>query len=216
MGGLGSGRHGGGPTVESSLTLDIDKLRRDDLIAPGLYRRLTLTWSWSGSGERIADIVAVVDTHETGGSLRLQFVSRNPATGGRSETDQPIRLTTIEQPFGGRRWFALCPFTGARCSKLIMPPGATKFAARGAWRRLAYKVQREAPYDQALRRAFKLRARLGDHRGGIGDPIRKPRWMRRRTYERQIAEIERAEAQVESYLAAFLDRLRSRDPGLRI
>ena len=216
MGGFGSGRHGGGPTVESSLTLDIDKLRRDALIVPGIYRRVSLTWSWTGTGERIADIVAVVDTHEEGGSLRLQFRSRNTMTGERTETDQPIELVTIEQPFGGRRWYAICPYSGARCSKLHLPPGATKFAARGAWRRLAYKVQREAPYDQALRRAFKLRARLGDHRGGIGDPIRKPKWMRWRTYDRQLAEIERAEMQVEGQLAAFLDRLRSRDPGIQL
>ena len=216
MGGFGSGRHGGGPTVESSLTLDIDKLRRDALIVPGIYRRVSLTWSWTGTGERIADINMVVDTGDDAGVMHLQFVSRNHATGERSETDQPIRLTTIEQPFGGRRWYAICPYSGARCSKLHLPPGATKFAARSAWRRLAYQVQREAPYDQALRRAFKLRARLGDKRGGIGDPIRKPRWMRWRTYERQLAEIECAEMQVEGHLAAFLDRLHSRDPGLRI
>lgn len=215
MGGFGSGRHGGGPTVESSLTLDIDKLRRDNLIAPGLYRRVSLTWSWTGTGERIADINMVVDTSDEGGMIHLQFVSRNPATGERTETDQPIRLTTIEQPFGGRRWFAICPFTGARCSKLYLPPGATKFAARGAWRRLAYKVQREAPYDRALRAAFKRRRRLGDD-GGIGDPVIKPRWMRNRTFHRHLAEIERAEMKVEGHLAAFLDRLRSRDPGLRL
>ena len=216
MGGFGSGRHGGGPTVENSLTLDIDKLRRDDLIVPNIYRRVSLTWSWTGTGERIADITMVVDTSDERGTIYLQFVSRNPATGERTETDQPIRLTTIEQPFGGRRWYAICPYSGAWCSKLYLPPGATKFAARAAWRRLAYKVQREAPYDQALRRAFRLRARLGDHRGGIGDPIPKPRWMRWRTYESRLAEIERAEMQVEGHLAAFVDRLRSRDPGLRI
>ncbi|MCC5975861.1 MAG: hypothetical protein JJT81_17685, partial [Rubellimicrobium sp.] len=112
-------------------------------------------------------------------------------------------------------WFAVCPFTGARCSKLIMPNGATKFAARKAWRRIAYRVQREAPYDRALRRAFKLRRRLGDD-GGIGDPIRKPRWMRWRTFDRRLAELHRIEDRIDGYLAAFLDRLKSRHPGIEL
>lgn len=215
MGGFGSGRYGGGPVVESALVLSIDKLRRDDLIIPGIYRRASLTWSWTGTGERIADISMVIDTHETGGSMRLQFASRDTMTGERTNTDQPIALVTIEQPFGGRRWFAVCPFTGARCSKLIMPNGATKFAARKAWRRIAYRVQREAPYDRALRRAFKLRRRLGDD-GGIGDPIRKPRWMRWRTFDRRLAELHRIEDRIDGYLAAFLDRLKSRHPGIEL
>ena len=215
MGGFGSGRYGGGPVVENALVLSIDKLRRDDLIVPGIYRRASLTWSWSGSGERIADIGVTIDTHETGGSLRLQFVTRNRETDERSETDQPIELVTLPQRFGGRRWFAVCPFTGARCTKLIMPAGATKFAARGAWRRIAYRCQREAPYDRALRAAFKIRRRLGDD-GGIGDLVLKPKWMRWSTFDRQIARLNRVEARVEGQLAAFLDRLRSRDPGLRI
>lgn len=215
MGGFGSGRHGGGPTVESSLTLDIDKLRRDALIVPGIYRRVALTWSWTGTGERIADINMVVDTGDDAGVMHLQFVSRNHATGERSETDQPIRLTTIEQPFGGRRWYAICPYSGARCSKLHLPPGATKFAARGAWRRLGYRVQREAPYDRALRRAFKIRRRLGDD-GGIGDPVIKPRWMRWNTFDRHRAELHRVEARVEGQLAAFLDHLQGRHPGIQL
>jgi hypothetical protein len=32
MGGFGSGRHGGGPTVESTFGIDIDSLRRHGLI----------------------------------------------------------------------------------------------------------------------------------------------------------------------------------------
>jgi hypothetical protein len=41
----------------------------------------------------------------------------------------------------------------------------------------AYRSQREAPHDRALRRAFKLRGKLGAD-GGIGDYVPKPKWMR--------------------------------------
>ena len=50
------------------------------------------------------------------------------------------------------------------------------FASRQAYG-LGYRSQRETSYDRALRQAFKLRGRLGG-RGGIGDDIAKPKWMR--------------------------------------
>ena len=37
MGGYGSGRSGGRPTVESALRLDIDAIRRWDVIRPGAH-----------------------------------------------------------------------------------------------------------------------------------------------------------------------------------
>ena len=210
MGGFGSGRYGGGPLVEDGLTINLDKLRRDQLLVPGMYRRFDLSWSWVHSGETFATISATANAADERGWIKLEFTRRDRDTGEAEAVEQWIDLETIAQPFGGRRWFAVCPFTGARCTKLIMPAGATRFAARKAWRRIAYRCQREAPYDRALRAAFKRRRRLGDHRGGIGDPIRKPRWMRWSTFDRQLAEIERVEARVEGYLAGFLDRLQSR------
>lgn len=82
------------------------------------------------------------------------------------------------------------------------------FASRQAYR-LAYRSQRETPYDRALRRAFKLRGRLGAD-GGIGDYVPKPRWMRMKTYDRKLEEIWQAEGIVDSYLSAFLGKLKQR------
>src|ERR1700735_4962792 len=58
--------------------------------------------------------------------------------------------------------------------------------------RLGYPSQRESPRDRSITRAFKLRGRLNGE-GGIGDYIPKPKWMRWKTYEREIARIEAAE-----------------------
>ena len=215
MGGFGSGRSGGGPVIEDGLTISIDKLRADQMIMPNMFRCASLAWSWTHTGERIADIGMVIDTQEDGGEMRLQFARTDNRTGARESVDQRVRLVTVEQRLGGRRWYAACPVTGVRCLKLHLPPGASRFAARAAWRRLGYQCQRAADYDRALAAAFKRRRRLGDH-GAIGDPIPKPKWMRWRTYDRQIAEIERVEARVEGYLAAFLARLNSRHPGIQL
>ncbi len=45
MGGFGSGRYGGPPTVESGLTLDINRLLRHRNIVPGSHGFGTLKWS---------------------------------------------------------------------------------------------------------------------------------------------------------------------------
>ena len=213
MGGYGSGRHGGGPTVESSLVLDIDKLKRENLIAPRVHRHNVIRWNRGNTN--LAELIAVVDAHDEQGTMRLRYMFTDNRTGACEKVHQRVELVTIPQPFGGRRWYALCPVTGARASKLYLPPRASRFAARGAWRRLGYQVQREADYDRSLRAAFKLRRRLGDDHGAIGDPIAKPKWMRWNTFDRQIAALNRVEARVEGHLAAFLDRLRSRHPGIQ-
>ena len=71
-----------------------------------------------------------------------------------------------------------------RAAKLYLPDGAFTFASRQAYR-LAYRSQREAPHNRALRRAFKLRDKLGAD-GGIGDFVPKPKWMRWPTYDRKL------------------------------
>ena len=90
-------------------------------------------------------------------------------------------------------------------TKLYLPSGAFTFASRQAYR-LAYRSQREAPHDRALRRAFRLRGELGG-KGGIGDYIPKPKWMRWPTYGRKLEEVAAAEEVVDAYMAAFVHKL---------
>lgn len=74
------------------------------------------------------------------------------------------------------------PVNGARVGKLYMPPGAKSFASREVWR-LGYQSQRNAPRDAAFERLFKVQKKLGC-REGWEMPIRRPKGMHRRTYER--------------------------------
>jgi hypothetical protein len=129
--------------------------------------------------------------------------------GEHHDSDYRIELESTPQPFGGRRWWFICPRMGVRVAKLYLPNGAYTFASRQAYR-LAYRSQREAPYDRALRRVFKSQAKLGVE-GGIWDHIPKPKWMRWRTYDRQLEQIARAEEIIDGHLAAFLYKL---DPSL--
>ena len=57
-----------------------------------------------------------------------------------------------------------------------------------------------------MNRAFKLRQRLGSD-GGIGDYIRRPKGMRWRTFDRQMARIAWAEDIVEGHSWLLEQRL---------
>jgi hypothetical protein len=128
---------------------------------------------------------------EKHGRVRFTYTSTR-WDGPKHRADYWIELTTTPQPFGGRRWWFLCPRTGERVARLHLPPGALTFASRKAYR-LGYRSQRETPRDRALGRAFKLRRRLGSHKG-IGQFIAKPKGMRWRTFDREMAKVEAAEA----------------------
>ena len=201
MGGFGSGRYGGWPTVESGLSLDLYKLIRDGLLRPSSG---TLTWTCVGSGERVASVSYQVSMGDQRGWIRLNYTTAR-WDGTKHDVESWIELVTTPQPFGGRRWWFLCPRTGARVTKLHLPLGASTFASRRAYR-LAYKCQRETPYDRAIGRAYKLRCRLGA-KGGIGDYVGKPRWMRWATFEREMARVEDAEAIVDSHLCVLVQKL---------
>ena len=53
-----------------------------------------------------------------------------------------------------------------------------------------------------MRRAFKLRGKLGAY-GGIGDYVPKPKWMRWPTYDRKLDEIAATEGVVNAHLGIF-------------
>src|SRR3954469_4085862 len=91
---------------------------------------------------------------------------------------------------------------------LYLPWGALRFASRHAFG-LAYQSQRETPSSRAISRAFKLRRRLGSD-SGIGERIRKPKGMHRRTFARERAKVEDAETLVNGYTVLIVERLAGR------
>jgi hypothetical protein len=76
--------------------------------------------------------------------------------------------------------------------------------------RLGYRSQRETPRDRSLSRAFALRANIGGE-GGFGDYILKPKGMHKRTFERGLEKVRRAECIVDMHGELLLDRLKALD-----
>src|SRR4051794_13966265 len=79
-------------------TLDLYKLIRDGLLRPSSG---TLTWTYVGSSERVGSTV-----------IRSSWATSAPGctcTTSQPGSDYWIELATTPQPFGGRRWWFVCP-----------------------------------------------------------------------------------------------------------
>jgi hypothetical protein len=93
-----------------------------------------------------------------------------------------------------------------------MPPGATRFCSRQAWRKqVAYASQFESPKDRAYRGQAKIKSRLI----GNCDPDDwalppKPKWMRWDTYKRDVQRFECYEDVIEQHAFGTLARLLNR------
>jgi hypothetical protein len=181
------------------LTLDLSKLLRDGNFRPGREWSGTLVWRITRTGQQVASIGYEALLGESSGRARLFYTLKNRDE--KRHADYWVQLDTTSQPFGGLRWWFLCPKTQARARKLHLPPNAEIFASRRAYR-LAYGSQREADHDRAIERALELRRRLGAS-DGIGDPVKKPKGMHWATFAREMQKLDAAEAQVEGYMQLF-------------
>ncbi|GJE59100.1 hypothetical protein [Methylobacterium trifolii] len=191
MGGYGSGRAGGRPTTQDGLTLDLPRLFKQRSLQPGCTRAGTLTWTNTRTGAHVASIGYGAELDATRGRMRLHYTTTR-SDGEAHKSDYWVDLATTPQPFGGHRWWFICPRLGICVAKLHLPPGALSFASRKAYR-LGYRSQRETSRDRALSRAYDLRYRLGAE-GIIGDRIAKPKGMRWATFAREMERVAEAEA----------------------
>lgn len=202
VGGFGSGRHGGRPTVDASLTLGIDKLLRDGCLVAGGWMSGVLRWTIVGTGREIAAIGYCADlTDPAAAWMRLNFVRGDGVE--RCAHDCKVRLTTTRPHYGGRRWWFVCPLSERRCGKLHLPPGAGTFAARQTWR-LSYASQRTAPLERAretaVNRAERIRRQLGPagrSASRYADPPARPKGMWSATYKKRLRAIDEAEGRAD-------------------
>src|SRR5262245_43182938 len=165
--------------LESGLKLDLNQLRRQGLVKPGGEGRAVVRWTYTYTGEEIANGVItsnMVGTHE--GSLRIQLGS----------LDQTIILVPKPRNFGGYQWYFVCPAMNRYASVLWMPPGASRFLSRQAWdNQVAYDSQFQTRFGRACRGQAKIKTKLIDYHDpdDWGLPP-KPKGMRWRTYDRYV------------------------------
>jgi hypothetical protein len=201
MGGMGSGswyRFNKKTTTDECQSIDVRYLHRNGLLQPG--RSFSLRWS--RAGRQIGSVGGV--THDD----RVTFFYRHrTGMGGEwEEVRERVPLEWTPCNFGGERPWFLCP--GADCSRrvaVLYGPGRY-FLCRHCYD-LPYESQRENKMHRALRKAQKIRERLGGT-ANMTEPFpEKPKGMHWRSYQRLW--LEHHEAEMEQLIGArkWLDKL---------
>lgn len=117
MGGFGSGRPWScKPKVEQASPLDVAKLFRDGHIRRGYGWQTLLIWRSSRDQSQTGSIGfrSWCEFGDEPDRMELHGTfNGNPFS-------QSIKLVSIPGTKGGKRWYALCPITGARCLKLVL------------------------------------------------------------------------------------------------
>ena len=121
MGGFGSGRGGGGPTVESALRLDIDDMMQWGGIRAFARLAGEMRFNFYGDQIEVKFESRVGEPWESW--LRLKYAMADYWSGEEVEIDDKIFLATTRPPFGGLRWWFVCPHLNRRVRKLYLPLG---------------------------------------------------------------------------------------------
>ena len=215
MGGYGSGRIGGRPTVESGLTIDLCRLIRQGDIQPGAHVSGILTWRRSRTGETVARIgyeASMLDPVQSW--LRLIHIITHSRDGRKVNCDYRVLVESTWPHFGGCRWWFICPLTGRRTANLYLANGADRFAARDVYR-VAYASQNNSMLNRSHAHQARLYAKLGQTYVAFQQgPPPRPKWMRRKTYQRLLGELALAEAEHDAIFMVGAKRLLARGAGI--
>jgi hypothetical protein len=208
VGGFGSGRPSGSGrgTVEGCRWIDVNRLHHERCLRAGWMGG----WQWTRDGEKVASI----NLHAESGRLHLSYRVRI-AGGEWEDVAETVSIVRVACRFGGVRPYFICPGVvngiacGRRVAKLYGP--GRYFLCRRCYR-LAYVSQSEGACDRALRRANKIRRRLGGELD-MTSPLSRPKGMWRRTYERLYEHAVEAEKRADEAFTAQAERLMARADG---
>jgi hypothetical protein len=189
MGGIGSGRPSslGRDTVESCRAIDVNRLHREGCLRPGWCGG----WQWSRDGEKVASINLRAEEDR----LHLSYRARIGG-GDWEDVEETVRVVRVPCQFGGTRPYFICPgvVNGVPCGRRVIKlHGSGRYFLCRHCYRLAHASQSEGTWDRALRRANKIRMRLGGEPGMASPFPPRPKGMWRRTYERLRDEVFEAE-----------------------
>ena len=202
MGGYGSGRYGGRPTVDASLKIDLAWMFRNGYARESEHRAGSMDWTRRGQPSGSIGYQAIMTEP---GAERLELSYARGSGNDAEQVRQTVWLCYTVPNHGGKRWWMLCPFRDIRVGKLYLPPGGDRFASRQAYR-LGYQCQREAARDRPLERLFRLQQKLGCERDVRAFPSR-PKGMWHRTYERHLKRYWELEEAANREFLSFVNRL---------
>jgi hypothetical protein len=206
MGGVGSGRPSGSgrDTVEACRSIDVNRLHKMGCLRDGWAGG----WRWTNEGEKVASINLRAEAD------RLQLSYGVRIGGGKWEgVAETVSIVPAACRFGGMRPYFICPgvVNGIACGRRVakLHCAGRYFLCRHCCR-MAHASQSEGARDRALRRANKIRQRLGGDPDLVAPFPPKPRGMCRRTYERLREQALAAEMLADESFALQAERLLAR------
>lgn len=206
MGGFGSGRPSGTgrDIVEDCRSIDVNRLHKAGCLRPGWLGG----WQWTRNGEKVASIGLRADADRLILSYRCRI-----AGGEWQDIEEPVRVLRLSCRFGGSRPYFQCPgvVNGAACGRRVakLYLSGRYFLCRHCYG-LANASQSEGTWDRALRRANKIRLRLGGDPGLASPFPERPKGMWQRTYERLSERTLAAETLADEAFAIRAERLLER------
>ena len=199
MGGYGSGSHHyytPRRTVEGRLRLDVRRLHRAGLLAPGAPG----TSTWTRGGRETGSIGHEPRGDDDGRATALEL--RYTSSGQPTSQHVPLEWTPCH--YGGARPWFNCPLCDRRVAVLY---AGARFACRHC-HSLAYESTRQSAPDRGIRKAQNIRERLGGS-ANLSLPFPpKPKGMHWRTYYRLEEEAQ------EAYLGGMLGLMAQLDKAL--
>ena len=181
MGGYGSGnRWDSKTTTESQYWLDIRWLKKQGLLLPSTMGLL----SWSCRDKKIGTIVYIMEAD------RMVLIYRYRPHGGEWEpVEQAISFDRTPCNYGGFRTWFLCPHCRRRVALIY---GAGKYFLCRHCYNLTYASQQEDEATRLIRKARKIRERLGASNDLMEPILLKPKNMHWATFHRLRREAEQA------------------------
>jgi hypothetical protein len=186
--------------LQDGLKLDLNRLARNGVIRPGAnIGSRGIRWTHSYWGEIATGIISADMSGQKEGWLRVQLGNLN----------QTINLIARPRHFGGRQWYFICPVRNRSASVLWKPPGATRFCSRQTWgRQVAYQSQFNDATNRAHAGKEKIKSRLiADLDPDEWDLPPKPKWMRWKTYDRNVERFDHYEADLDRGCAMLAAKL---------
>ena len=199
MGGIGSGRrfqNRRGPNLEEVPQLDVRVLKRNGLFDLSASNG-SINWANAGLTE-----CALEYTYKDS-TLGISYAVKTPQTASETVLEHIFIDRTTCNYGGTRTWFS-CPNCNAR--KAILYCASKRFLCRQCYG-LSYSCQNEVYADRMIRKARKLRSKLGASMD-LQRPISaRPHGMYRTTFERLVRQ---DQDNVRRVVGAYSQRLMSR------
>jgi hypothetical protein len=201
LGGVGSGnwyRFDKKTTTGECHSVDVRYLHRNGLLKPGH----SFSLRWSRAGRQTGSIGGVAYRDQ----VTLLYRHGRGPSGEWEDVKETVPLDWTACNFGGERPWFLCP--GAACGRrvaVLYGPGKY-FLCRHCYD-LRYESQNENEMYRALRRAQKIRDRLGGSANMMEPFPEKPKGMHHDTYMRLFWEHHEAEMEQLIGMRAWLDKL---------